>query len=344
MGACPLPSCPPGRPRAARLDAGGPSRGAPADGGGDVRRPGRRWRGHRRRNGPRRGGARAVRRPRRAARLGRWHVEPIEQAGPRRSALPRAEGLPAGPRGPARAPPADHHHRAAPRAAAAVPLPAEAPDLGARLRRRRASRSTTHWRAPRPPCPATGTSPGAPRCGWRRPSPRTRSPARSATTTPRSTTPGTPSRSCVRPPGWVPPCASAARVVALLKDGDRVVGAPGPRHRVRRRHRGARPRRHRRRGRLDDRLRDDGRGARARPGAHEQGRPPHRPRAPHPVVDRADPAHRDLRALRAAVGARALDDRDHRHRLDARPRPPGRQPGRRRLPARAGQHRAARPD
>ncbi len=36
-------------------------------------------------------------------------------------------------------------HRAAPGAAGAVPVPAAAPDLGAALRRRRASRSTTRW-------------------------------------------------------------------------------------------------------------------------------------------------------------------------------------------------------
>ena len=54
--------------------------------------------------------------------------------------------------------------------------------------------------------------------------------------------------------------------------------------------------------------------------------------------DRDHQPHREERAVHHPVG-RALDHRHHRHRLEPRPRPPGRQPDRHRLPARARQPR-----
>ena len=75
---------------------------------------------------------------------------------------------------------------------------------------------------------------------------------------------------------------------------------------------------------------------RAVPGPRLQGRAPGRAAGPDPVGDRADPAHRDQRAVRHPVGP-ALDHRHHRHRLGARQGAPGGLPHRHRLPARARQ-------
>ncbi len=230
----------------------------------DVRRPRRRWGRHRCRRGPGRGGTRAVGGSGRAARLGRRHLQPVEQARPRWAALPRAEGLPARPRGAARAPPADHDDRPAPGATPALPLPAQAPDLGARLRRRRShALRRSRWHLGRGP-PPSAPLPRTPPSGSPRRSPRTRSPGRSATTTPRSTTRGTPWPWCVRRPGWAPPARQPYASSGSLKEASASSARTPSRHRGGRGHRGARPRRHRRRRGLDDRLRDAGRGARNR--------------------------------------------------------------------------------
>ena len=97
----------------------------------------------------------------------------------------------AGPRGAGGARPAADPARAAPGPAGAVPLPA-APRPGSGRTSAPGSRSTTRWRWPASTtwaCPATGTC-SASRSRGSRPTcaPRT-SPARSATTTARSTTP-----------------------------------------------------------------------------------------------------------------------------------------------------------
>ena len=56
--------------------------------------------------------------------------------------------------------------------------------------------------------------------------------------------------------------------------------------------------------------------------ARQQGHPPGGAARPDPVAIRADPAHREERAVRHPVGP-ALDHRHHRHRLDARQGAPG---------------------
>jgi glycerol-3-phosphate dehydrogenase len=56
-----------------------------------------------------------------------------------------------------------------------------------------------------------------------------------------------------------------------------------------------------------------------------QGRPPRRAARPDPLDHRADPAHREERAVRHPVGP-ALDRRHHRHRLGPRQGAPGGQP------------------
>ena len=76
-------------------------------------------------------------------------------------------------------------------------------------------------------------------------------------------------------------------------------------------------------------------------GAGLQGRAPGRAPLGDLRRGRADPAHREVGAVRDPVG-RALDHRHHRHRLAARPRPPGRVGQGHRVPARPGQH-GARP-
>jgi glycerol-3-phosphate dehydrogenase len=112
-------------------------------------------------------------------------------------------------------------------------------------------------------------------------------------------------------------CANRTRVVSLLREGERVTGA-----RLRdletvprvRRPRQAGDQRHRR---VDRRHAGDGRRPRGHQGAGQQGRAPGRPRGPDPVLDRADPAHREERAVRHPVGP-PLDRRHDRHPVDAR--------------------------
>ena len=107
--------------------------------------------------------------------------------------------------------------------------------------------------------------------------------------------------------------------------------------RGRARDRRARARRPRRRGvrhpgapgdqrdrRLDRRRPGPGRRARQVQGPRLQGHPPRRPARPRPDRHRADPAHREERAVRDPVGP-PLDHRHDRHRLGARQGPSGRQ-------------------
>ena len=118
--------------------------------------------------------------------------------------------------------------------------------------------------------------------------------------------------------------ASRTRVIDLLREGDRVVGA-----RVKDLESGARVRhprppgrqRHRRVDRRDAVVR---RRARSVPRPRQQGHPPRRAARPDPRRVRADPAHREVGAVRHPVGP-ALDHRHHRHRLVAVQGPPGRQ-------------------
>ena len=65
-----------------------------------------------------------------------------------------------------------------------------------------------------------------------------------------------------------------------------------------------------------------GRRARPVPRPRVQGHPPGRAARPDPLASRADPAHREVGALRHPVGP-ALDHRHHRHRLGAGQGPPG---------------------
>ena len=162
----------------------------------------------------------------------------------------------------------------------------------------------------------------------------------SSTTTARSTTPGWWSRWPAPRPAWARPW-SPARAVRFLRR--RARGDRGPRGGRRdggefdvrapdgdRRHR----RVERRRGRdaaADGGPFRPGLRVRASKGVHIGGAAvgDHR-------RGRADPAHRHLGAVRHPVG-RALDHRHHRHRLAARPGPPGRVGPRHRVPAGPGQ-------
>ena len=119
------------------LEPGGP-RGGPRPPGAGAARPARRrgW-DHRRRHRARCGltglGGRADRGPR----PGRRDVESVEQADPRRAALPRDAGVQARARGPARAAPFADPTRAPPRAPGRVPVPPQAQGVGASVHRRR---------------------------------------------------------------------------------------------------------------------------------------------------------------------------------------------------------------
>ena len=176
------------------------------------RRPRHRRRRHRRRRRPGRGQPRAVGGAARGARLRGRHLQPVEQADPRRPALPGAVRLPAGARGAVGAVPAGADHRAAPGDPAAVPAAAHRAGVAARLlrRRRRAlrrARRRLHQRAgdPAPPAPVPhGHARGVPRAARRR-----RPRARSATGTRRSTTPGTRWPSSAPPPATARGCCPA---------------------------------------------------------------------------------------------------------------------------------------
>ena len=78
------------------------------------------------------------------------------------------------------------------------------------------------------------------------------------------------------------------------------------------------------------------------PGPCVQGRAHRRAAGPHRQRGGDHPAHREVGAVRHPVGY-ALDHRDHRHRLESRPRPPRGHQGRHRLHPRDGQHRVGHP-
>ena len=294
-----------------------------------ARRAGRRRRHRRRRHGARRGHPRPLHRADRAARPRLGHQQPEQQADPRRPALPRDARLRAGPRGPGGARAAADPARPAPGPAGAVPLPA-APRLGAAVRRRRAgalrrdgdARQVRHGRAPAPaPVPPAGR-PDRPRPAHRR-----RCPARSATTTARSTTPGWWSRSpgpppptaptsppaprspasCARASGWSASAPATSRPAASSRSAPGWWSTPP--------------------GVWTDEIQEmvGGRGCPRRPG--QQGHPPGRAARPDPLRGRLHHPHREVRAVRDPVGA-ALDHRHHRHRLEPRQGAPGGQPRR----------------
>ena len=149
-----------------------------------LRRADHRWRRHRRGCGAGRRRARAVGGARRGARSRGRHVEPVEQAHPRRPALPRTARIRAGARGAARTRPALDPARAASRAAGADPRAAgrHAADrrcrpttpTPARTRRRRAAAR------PLTRCARSGTAPGSVRTSGPVSRSTTRSPASSA--------------------------------------------------------------------------------------------------------------------------------------------------------------------
>ena len=154
---------------------------------------------------------RPVGRAARAARLRRRHLEPLEQADPRRAALPRADRVRAGARGAARAQPAAQRGS---RRTSCGPCRSssrcEQPRRRARVRRRRdaALRPARRRRGPAAaPPPAR-----ARRSGLARRSRPTRSSAASSTTTRRSTTPATRSPSRAPPRCTGPLVATSVRV------------------------------------------------------------------------------------------------------------------------------------
>ena len=212
--------------------------------------------------------------------------------------------------------------------------------LGARLRRRGRRALRRAWRArprARPAAPPHLTAATAP-AGRARRCARTRWSARSSTTTPRSTTRGTP---------W-----SLARTAAPYGAH---VRHPRPRRRLPARGRAGR----RRARRVTSRpatsstcaarqvvnatgvWTDDIQALAGERGQFHvravQGHPPGRAARPDPLRHRPDPAHREERALRDPVGP-ALDHRHHRHRLGCSTRPTRPRASRHRLPARARQH------
>ena len=168
------------------------------------------------------------RRAGRGPRLRLRHVEPLEQAHPRRPALPGDARLPAGARGAAGARAAAPDARPAPGQAGAVRLPAAAPRLGAALRRR-GRRALRH---PRPAVgPGPGRAPPPPPHPPRRPADRpraarrTRSSARCSTTTPRSTTRATRCRSPAPPRPTARTWPRGRGSSGCCSEGERVVGA-----------------------------------------------------------------------------------------------------------------------
>ena len=199
----------PGRPRPGARRAGRPRR-RPSEldvlvvGGRSGRRRGR----------ARRGDPGAQHRAAGAARPGQRHQQPQQQADPRRAPLPRDARLRAGPRGAAGARAAAHPAGAAPGPAGAVPLPADPPRLGAALRRRRAAAVRRDGDARQGRDGAAAAPAPVPQGRWpgsRRTSRRSRSPARSATTTARSTTPGWWSPSPAPPPPTAPTSRPGSR-------------------------------------------------------------------------------------------------------------------------------------
>ena len=133
--------------------------------------------------------------------------------------------------------------------------------------------------------------------------------------------------------------ANSASVIGFLREAGRVTGVRVRDHVSGRRVRGPRPRRDQRHRGVDRRAPAPARRARQVPRHRLQGHPPGRPPRPAPARHRADPAHREERPVRDPLGA-ALADRHHRHRVEARQGPSRGQPRRHRLRARAPQRRA----
>ncbi len=155
-----------------------------------VRRRRDRWRHHRGRMCTRCGQPGTVGRAGRAARHRVGHLESLEQADPRRPALPRTARLRPGARSAGRAEP-DAAVRCAPIWSARFPSSTRsATASGSAPTSAPASRCTTCWRRPATTrCPAIATTPAKERPIWLRPCGPTASPAPSGTGTPRSTTP-----------------------------------------------------------------------------------------------------------------------------------------------------------
>ena len=291
-----------------------------------------------------------TRRPGRGARPGRRHVQPVQQADPRRAALPGTARASPGARGAAPSAGCCHPARAAPGPAGADPGAAAAPGRAAARVWQRAYYGAGvaaydafaglfggGARDAAAPAPDPRRRPPA----VPRPARRTRSAARSGTTTARSTTPGwwppwpAPRPASARP--WSPAPGSAG-FVREAREVDRRPGARpgGPASRVR----GARA--HGRRGhrRVERRHVADARRRRpVRPGLRVRAS-----KGVHLVVPRSAITGEaglilrtpDLGAVRDPVG-RALDHRHHRHRLAARPGPSGGVRPRHRVPAGPGQ-------
>ena len=139
-------------------------RGAAPPGRRPVRRAGGRRRGDRLRRGSGRGHPRPARRSGRGPRPGRRHLQPVEQALPRRPALPRAAELRPGLRGAQGAPARAGDPVPAPGQAGAVPLPAHPPRVRPRVRgagHRRLRRDGRRPRGTEPsPSPGPAEDPG----------------------------------------------------------------------------------------------------------------------------------------------------------------------------------------
>ena len=314
---------------------------ARGDGSGRVRRPGRRRRRRRRRralDAAPRGLSVALLEAR------DWAAgtsQPLQQADPRRPALPRAARLRAGARGAAGAPPAAEPARAAPGAAGAVPLP-----LRHRVWERvyvgsgvllYDTRSAARDRVPRhrhltrarrlrvAPALRKDALVGAIQYydaqvddarHTHDARPHRRAPtARRLPRGPRS------SASCARASGSPARASGPSRRREFDVRARQVVNATGV-------------------WTDDTQELAGGRGrfqVRASKGIHLVV-----PRDRHPARHRADPAHREERAVRHPVGP-ALDHRHHRHRLGARQGAPGREQHRHRLPPRSRQRGARTP-
>ncbi len=273
----------------------------------------------------------------RGARPRRRHVQPLVQALPRRAALSRAARVRAGARGAARARADDHPHRAASGQTGAVHLPADPSRLGTALcrfgpralRHDGRAQQRAGAEAPHPGGGAAAVPRNAPRLADR-------------------------GGLLLRRPGRRCPAHADRRAHGgPLRRGDPPVHpGGGVRARIRSGRRGAGPRRRGRardddpgrgRAQLHRRLDRSDPGAVGRPrsvqGARVQRRAHRRVAREDHRRCRADPAHRLVRAAGDPV-EEPLADRHHRHRLEPRPRAPGRDPARHRLPARARQPRA----
>ena len=303
-----------------------------------LRRPRDRRRRHRLRRRAGRGQPGSLRRAGGEARLRGGHVEPLQQAHPRRPALPRAVRPGTGPRGAARAASAHREPRAAPRPRDAVPAAPGARHQG-------------------PPYMGAGLLLYDALAGARPAMPRHRHLSHAAclravpSLRDDALTGGIryydaqvdDARFAVTLAGTAfahgAACVSAVEVTGFLHEGG---ASPAPS--------------------LRDLERGDEFDMRARvvinatgvwtteierlAGVERplqvrpvQGRAHRRPARPHRLELRPDPADGEERAVRAALG-RPLDHRDHRHAMGVRPRSSVCHRARHRLPARARQRRS----